>query len=282
LNLLEAIVLGVVQGLTEFLPISSTAHLTLAGKILGLVDPRHPEAWTQFIAVMQLGTIAAVLIYFRRDIVSMLESLLQDATTKGIGFRTYAPESRLALSIALGTVPVALIGFGFKHIIEGALTKTILVLAASLVTMGALLWIAERVSRRTKSLDQVTWFDALLIGCAQALALIPGASRSGTTMTAALFLGLTREAAARFSFLLSIPAVLASGIFEMVRIDKSVFELGMGNLVVATIVSGLAGYAAIDWLLRYLKTNSTMVFVWYRFALGLALILLLLWGVIQS
>jgi len=282
LNLLEAIVLGVVQGLTEFLPISSTAHLTLAGKLLGLVDPRHPEAWTQFIAVMQLGTIAAVLIYFRRDIVSMLESLLQDATTKGIGFRTYAPESRLALSIALGTVPVALIGFGFKHIIEGALTKTILVLAASLVTMGALLWIAERVSRRTKSLDQVTWFDALLIGCAQALALIPGASRSGTTMTAALFLGLTREAAARFSFLLSIPAVLASGIFEMVRIDKSVFELGMGNLVVATIVSGLAGYAAIDWLLRYLKTNSTMVFVWYRFALGLALILLLLWGVIQS
>ncbi len=282
MNLLEAIVLGVVQGLTEFLPISSTAHLTLAGKLLGLVDPRHPEAWTQFIAVMQLGTIAAVLIYFRRDIVSMLESLLQDATTKGIGFRTYAPESRLALSIALGTVPVALIGFGFKHIIEGALTKTILVLAASLVTMGALLWIAERVSRRTKSLDQVTWFDALLIGCAQALALIPGASRSGTTMTAALFLGLTREAAARFSFLLSIPAVLASGIFEMVRIDKSVFELGMGNLVVATIVSGLAGYAAIDWLLRYLKTNSTMVFVWYRFALGLALILLLLWGVIQS
>lgn len=284
MNLLVAIVLGVVQGLTEFLPISSTAHLTLAGKLLGLIDPRHPEAWTQFIAVMQLGTIAAVLIYFWRDIITMLKSLVKDATTKGIGngIRNYSPESLLALFIALGTIPVALIGFGLKHIIEGALTKTILVLAASLITMAALLWLAERVSRRTKSLDQVTWSDALLIGCAQALALIPGASRSGTTMTAALFLGLTREAAARFSFLLSIPAVLASGIFEMVRIDRSVFELGMGNLIVATIVSGLAGYAAIDWLLRYLKTNSTMVFVWYRFALGLALFFLLLWGVIQS
>ncbi len=282
MNLLEAVVLGVVQGLTEFLPISSTAHLTLAGKLLGLVDPRHPEAWTQFIAVMQLGTIAAVLIYFRRDIVTMLKSLLRDATTKGVwtGVRKYAPESLLALFIGLGTIPVALVGFGLKHIIEGSLTKTIPVLAASLVAMAALLWLAERVSRRTKSLDQVTWFDALLIGCAQALALIPGASRSGTTMTAALFLGLTREAAARFSFLLSIPAVLASGLFEMVRIDRSVFELGMGNLVVATIVSGLAGYAAIDWLLRYLKKNSTMVFVWYRFALGLALALLLFWGVI--
>jgi undecaprenyl-diphosphatase len=282
LNLLEAVVLGVVQGLTEFLPISSTAHLTLAGKLLGLVDPSHPEAWTQFIAVMQLGTIAAVLIYFRRDIVTMLKSLLRDGTSKGIwtGVRKFAPESLLALFIVLGTIPVALIGFGLKHIIEGSLTKTIPVLAASLVAMAALLWLAERVSRRTKSLEQITWFDALLIGCAQALALIPGASRSGTTMTAALFLGLTREAAARFSFLLSIPAVLASGLFEMVRIDKSVFELGMGNLVVATIVSGLAGYAAIGWLLRYLKKNSTMVFVWYRFALGLALALMLLWGVI--
>jgi undecaprenyl-diphosphatase len=227
---------------------------------------------------MQLGTIAAVLFYFRRDIITMLTSLVRDATTKGI--RNYAPESLLALFIALGTIPVALIGFGLKHVIEGALTKTTVVLAASLITMAAFLWLAERVSRRTKSLDQVTWSDALLIGCAQALALIPGASRSGTTMTAALFLGLTREAAARFSFLLSIPAVLASGVFEMVRIDKNVFELGMGNLVVATIVSGLAGYAAIDWLLRYLRKNSTMVFVWYRFALGLALILMLLWGLI--
>jgi undecaprenyl-diphosphatase len=278
-NLLEAVVLGVVQGLTEFLPISSTAHLTLAGKFLGLVDPNHPEAWTQFIAVMQLGTIAAVLLYFRRDIITMLTSLVKDATTTGT--RNYAPESLLALFIALGTIPVALIGFGLKHVIEGALTKTTVVLAASLITMAAFLWLAERVSRRTKSLDQVTWSDALLIGCAQALALIPGASRSGTTMTAALFVGLTREAAARFSFLLSIPAVLASGVFEMVRIDKSAFELGMGNLIVATIVSGLAGYAAIDWLLRYLRKNSTMVFVWYRFALGLALILMLLWGLIE-
>jgi len=278
---LEAVFLGVLQGLTEFLPISSTAHLTLAGKLFGFIDPRHPEAWTQFIAVMQLGTLAAVLIYFRRESVGMLKSLVRDLITKGIGVRNYAPESLLALFIALGTIPVALIGYGLKHFIEGALTKTTLVLVASLVTMAALLWLAEKVSRRSKSFEQITWVDALVIGCAQALALIPGASRSGTTLTAALFLGLNRNAAARFSFLLSIPAVLASGLFEMVRINKSVFELGMVNLAIATIVSGLAGYAAIAWLLRYLMKNTTMVFVWYRFALGLALTLMLFWGVIE-
>jgi undecaprenyl-diphosphatase len=282
LNLLEAILLGVLQGLTEFLPVSSTAHLTLAGKLLRLIDAQHPEGWTQFIAVMQLGTIAAVLVYFRRDIITMLVSLVRDVTAKGLGFRTYGPESLLALFIGLGTLPVAVIGFGFRHYIEGAFTKTTIVLSASLVVMAAFLWLAEKLSRRTKSIEQVTWLDSLLIGCAQALALIPGASRSGTTLTAALLLGLTRESAARFSFLLSIPAVLASGFFEMIRIDKSVFELGLGNLVVATVVSGIAGYAAIDWLLRYLRTNSTLVFVWYRFALGLALILMLLWNVIDA
>jgi undecaprenyl-diphosphatase len=273
---LYAILLGIIQGLTEFLPISSTAHLTLAGKVLGFVDMDNPAAWTEFIAVIQLGTVAAVLIYFREDIWRMIKALAADVRSKGLALRSYTRESSLALYIALGTIPVALIGFAFKRVIEGMLTKTTIVIIGSLVGLAALLWFAEKVSSRTRALEKVTWKDALLIGCAQALALIPGSSRSGTTITAALFLGLDRPSAARFSFLLSVPAVLASGIFEMLRIDRSVFTLGMGNLAIATVLSALSGYAAIAWLLRYLMKHSTMVFVWYRFGLGILLTLLLL------
>lgn len=273
---LYAVLLGIVQGLTEFLPISSTAHLTLAGKVLGFVDMGNPAAWTEFIAVMQLGTLAAVLVYFREDIWGMFKALVADVRSKGLALRSYSGKSLLALYIALGTIPVALIGFAFKRVIEGMLTKTTIIIIGSLVGLAALLWFAEKVSSRARSLEQVTWKDALLIGCAQALALIPGSSRSGTTITAALFLGLDRPSAARFSFLLSIPAVLASGIFEMLRIDQSVFTLGMGNLAIATVLSAVSGYAAIAWLLRYLMKHSTMIFVWYRFGLGSLLTILLL------
>jgi undecaprenyl-diphosphatase len=143
-----------------------------------------------------------------------------------------------------------------------------IVIVGSLVLLAVLLWIAEKVALRARGLNAVTWRDALIVGCAQALALIPGASRSGTTITAGLFLGLDRPAAARFSFLLSIPAVLASGLFELLRIRSTVFELGAGNLFIATVVSGFAGYAAIAWLLRFLMRNSLMSFVWYRIGLG--------------
>jgi undecaprenyl-diphosphatase len=280
LNPFTAVLLGIIQGVTEFLPISSTAHLTLAGKFFGLVSTDHPEAWTQFIAVMQLGTLAAVLLYFFRDIIGMTRAVVHDLSTHGggQGWKGYSKESRLAFAIAIGTLPVGAIGFALKHVIEGGLTKTTAVIAASLIVLALLLWLAERISRRTKDLGRVSFVDALIIGCAQALALIPGSSRSGTTMTAALFLGFNRESAARFSFLLSIPAVAASGLFEMLRIDEHVFHLGMGNLAVATIVSGIAGYAAIAWLLRYLVRHTMMVFVWYRIALGLLLIFLLLQG----
>ncbi len=276
-----AVLLGIVQGATEFLPISSTAHLTLSGKVLGLINPAHPEAWTAFIAVMQLGTLAAVVVYFWRDIVAMATALLRDLRAHGLRFASYSADSRLALAIIVGTVPVVLIGFAFKHVIEGVLTKTTAVMAASLIGLALLLWLAERVSRHTRTAAELTWFDALIIGAAQALALIPGSSRSGTTLTAGLFLGLRRDDAARFSFLLSIPAVFASGVFEMTRIDPSVFELGVGNLIIATIVSGVAGYAAIAWLLRYLRSHSTMIFVWYRLALGLLLYVLLSRGLID-
>ena len=272
MNPLYAVLLGIVQGLTEFLPISSTAHLTFAGKLFGFIDTDHPEAWTAFIAVIQLGTMAAVVIYFWRDLVSMAESILRDFRTYGFrnGFKDYSADSRMAWFIVIGTLPVATIGYAFKHIIEGTLTKTTFVLVCSLIGLALLLWLAEKVSRHTRTIDEITWRDALLIGCAQALALVPGSSRSGTTITAALFLGFTRTAAARFSFLLSIPAVLASGLFELVRSDASVFELGLPSLLIATVVSAISGYAAIAWLLRYLMKHTTMVFVWYRIVLGIA------------
>jgi undecaprenyl-diphosphatase len=284
LNPFTAVLLGIIQGITEFLPVSSTAHLTLAGKLFGLVSTDHPEAWTQFIAVMQLGTLAAVLIYFFRDILGMTRAVVRDLSTHGggLGWKGYSKDSRLAFAIAIGTLPVGFIGFALKHVIEGVLTKTTAVIAASLIVLALLLWLAEKLSRRTKDLSRVSFLDALIIGCAQALALIPGSSRSGTTMTAALFIGFNRESAARFSFLLSIPAVAASGLFEMLRIDEHVFHLGMGNLVVATIVSGIAGYAAIAWLLRYLVRHTMMVFVWYRIVLGLILIFLLFQGLMQQ
>jgi undecaprenyl-diphosphatase len=277
----HAILLGIIQGLTEFLPISSTAHLTFTGKLLGFIDAQHPEAWTEFIAVMQLGTITAVILYFRQDIIKMTVSVLSDLKEKGLNYRSYSIETWLAFFIVIGTLPVALIGYSLKNLIEGSLTKTTLVIIGSLIALAALLWLAEKLSARKKGLESLSWKDALIIGCAQALALIPGASRSGTTMTAALFLGFDRTTAARFSFLLSIPAVLASGLFELARIKSSVFSLGTGNLVIATLVSGVAGYATIAWLLRYLMKHSMMIFVWYRFALGLVLTVLLLIGIIS-
>jgi undecaprenyl-diphosphatase len=288
-NLLEAIFLGLLQGLTEFLPISSTAHLTIAGKILGLVSEQHPEAWTAFIAVMQLGTMAAVLLYFRRDILGMIVAIFGDIgqRLRGEWSASPTPDARLAWLIILGTLPVGIIGFFFRHQIEGALTKSLIVIVASLVGLAALLWLAEKIARHVREIHQVRWFDALLVGFAQACALIPGSSRSGTTITAGLFLGMKRESAARFSFLLSVPAVLASGLFELLGVIKmmrggtDVFELGLANLVVSTVVAAISGYAAIAWLLRYLMKHTTQVFIVYRLLLGLVLTALLMMNIIQ-
>jgi len=284
LSLLHAVLLGILQGLTEFLPVSSTAHLTLAGKLFGFVDPANPQAWTAFIAVMQLGTLAAVLVYFARDLAGMAVSLAGDLRTGGggAGWKGYGPASRMAVYVIAGTVPVVLAGLFLHDLIEGSLTKSTTVIAVSLIVLALLLWAAERVARHLRGIGEVGPADALAVGCAQALSLIPGSSRSGTTITAGLFMGLTREAAARFSFLLSVPAVLLSGAYQMTKIDPQVFSYGVGNLAVATVVAGLSGYAAIAWLLRYLMRNTTMVFVWYRIALGAALLALLRAGIITG
>jgi undecaprenyl-diphosphatase len=283
-SIFSAVLLGLIQGLTEFLPISSTAHLTLAGEALHLVDPLHPELWTEYIAVIQLGTLAAVIVYFWRDIVAMIVSPFHDASSGALmkGYGAWSRNTRMAFFVALGTAPVVIIGLAFRHVIEGGLTKSVLVIATSLVVLALLLWLAERIARHVRSIEQIGWVDSLVIGFAQACALVPGSSRSGTTITAGLFLGLERESAARFSFLLSIPAVFASGVYELSKIRPEVFTLGIENLVIATIVSGITGYLAIAWLLRYLMKNTTMVFVWYRIALGILLFGLIFWGAIQG
>lgn len=278
MTIFEAIILGVIQGLTEFLPISSTAHLTLAGRFMHLINAVHPELWTEFIAVIQLGTLAAVCVYFARDILGMMSAAGSDLVHGKIlqGTSAWKKETRLAFLIVIGTLPVALIGLGFRHVIEGSLTKSIPIIASSLIGLALLLWLAERIAQHRREIGSMTWRDGLLIGFAQSLALIPGSSRSGTTITAGLFLGMTREAAARFSFLLSIPAVLASGLLELRAVEGGVFALGMGNLITATVVAGITGYLAIAWLLKYLTHNSTMIFVWYRILLGLFLFALLI------
>lgn len=269
-----AILLGIIQGLSEFLPISSTAHLTLAGKLFGLIDPARPEDWTAFIAIMQLGTAAAVIIYFFRELMTMLLYLVTDLkkTMEPAG-RRWSDESRLAGNIVIGTIPVVVIGLAFKSVIEGTLTKEISTIASSLIVLAIILMWAEKVGKRTREQGMTTWKDAVIVGIAQAFALIPGSSRSGTTITAGLFLGLTRETAARFSFLLSIPAVVASGVFEMYRARHDLGHLGLVPLFVSTVVAGIVGYAAISFLLKYLKSHTTYVFIYYRIVLGV-----LLWG----
>lgn len=279
---LDAVILGILQGLTEFLPISSTAHLTLGGRVLGLITPDRSAAWTAYIAVIQLGTLAAVVLFFRTDVRVITGSLTRDLVSNGggRGWPGYRNESRLGIFMAVGTLPVVLAGLLLKDLIHSMFTKSLVVIAVSLVTLALLLWAAERAAAHRRRMDDLTWVDALVVGAAQALALIPGASRSGTTLTAGLFLGFERAVAARFSFLLSIPAVLLSGVYELLTVDSAVLSFGVGNILLGMSAAAVSGYAAIAWLLKFLGTHTTMVFVWYRIGLGLLLGALLLAGVL--
>lgn len=276
MNTLEAIILGIIQGLTEFLPISSTGHLTLAGRWMNLISESQPERWTAFIAVIQLGTLIAVLIYFFRDILNISNDFLKENVSQRRKFSEQSINSRMGWYIIIGTLPVVVIGLLFKDFIEGTFTKNLIVISISLIVLGIILAAAEKTGSFRKNINDMKWKDSLLVGIAQALSLIPGSSRSGTTITAGLFLGFTRETAARFSFLLSIPAVLASGLLQFYEslefLDKSMAI----NLIAATIASAVSGYFAIDFLLKFLKRNSTYVFVFYRIILGL-LVLGLIW-----
>jgi undecaprenyl-diphosphatase len=261
---LQAIVLGIVQGLTEFLPISSTGHLRIVPAFLGWEDPG-----AAFTAVTQLGTMAAVLLYFRVD-------LLRIATTWLASLRR--PElrgeldARMGWYILLGTIPIVVFGVLFRDQIESG-ARSLYLIATTLIVLGLVLLLAEKAGRRERELESLNGRDAAAIGFAQALALVPGVSRSGATLTAGLFLGFDRAAAARYSFLLSVPAVVASGLFELRKIGED-GGAGFVPTAIATLLAFVVGYASIAFLLRWLVSHSTGIFVAYRVALG-ALVLAL-------
>ncbi len=217
MSIIEAIILGIVQGITEFLPISSTGHLTLAGKFMGLISDKNPEHWTSFIAVIQLGTMVSIFVYFWKDLWNIFIEFLQNNFQKKIKYSDQSLNSKLGWMIIAGTIPIVVIGLLFKDTIEGALTKNLYVISGSLIVLAIILAFAEKTAKFKKDIKDVTMLDSILIGLAQAVALIPGSSRSGTTITGGLFLGLKRDVAARFSFLLSVPAILASGMLQLVE-----------------------------------------------------------------
>ena len=248
---------------------------------MNLISPDHPEQWTAFIALIQLGTLLAVLVYFRKDLISIIKDFFQDNLIKRVKYSEQTINSKLGWLIIIGTIPVVIIGLAFKDAIEGALTKNLYVIAASLIILALILALAEKIAKFNKDLKNITILDSIIIGFAQALSLIPGSSRSGTTITAGLFVGLNREAAARFSFLLSIPAVFAGGVLQLYEAIKFVDQTMAVYIIVATIVSGISGYLAIDFLLKYLKKNTTFLFIYYRIILGILILILLITHFIQ-
>ena len=281
MSIIDAIILGLIQGLTEFLPISSTGHLTVAGKLMGLISEEHPEQWTAFIAIIQLGTMISILVYFWKDLWNIFIDFIQNNFQKRIKYSEQTFNSKLGWMIIAGTIPIVFIGLLFKDSIESALTKNLYVISISLIALAIILAIAEKTARFKKETKDITLFDSIMIGIAQAVALIPGSSRSGTTITGGLFLGLKRDVAARFSFLLSIPAVLASGLLQLKESLAFLnFDIAI-NLAIATLISGISGYLAIDFLLKFLKKNTTFSFIFYRIALGILILILLHSNVIK-
>lgn len=281
MNIFEAIILGIIQGLTEFLPISSTGHLTVAGKLMNLISSDKPQQWTSFIAVIQLGTLIAVVVYFRNDIMNIIKDFFKDNFVERKSFNAQSLNSKMGWYLAIATIPVAVIGLLLKDVIEGEITKNLYVISASLIMLAIILAIAEKTGRFKREMNDIKWYDAFVIGLAQSLALIPGSSRSGTTITAGLFLGLKRETAARFSFLMSIPAVLASGLLEFYESLKYIDFNSSLNLITATIVSGIVGYLSIEFLLRYLKRKSTLIFIVYRIVIGILILFFISNGLIK-
>jgi undecaprenyl-diphosphatase len=273
LSIVQAIVLGIVQGLTEFLPISSSGHLRIVPAFLGWEDPG-----AAFTAVIQLGTMAAVLLYFRADlwrIASSWLASLRDPSRRG------TLDARLGWYLIFGTVPIVIFGVAFSDQIENG-ARDLYLIGTTLVVFGLVLLVVDRLSRRDRDLETITRRDAIAVGFAQALALVPGVSRSGATMSAGLLLGFDRVSAARFSFLLSVPAVVLSGLYELKDVVNGTAEgaVGVGPTAVATVMAFITGYASIAFLLRFLTTHNFDVFVVYRIVLGAAVLALAASGAI--
>lgn len=292
MDILQAIILGIVQGLTEFIPVSSTAHLVFASRWTNIYDG-NPERITATMAVIQLGTLAAVFVYFASDIVGILANWFRDnfafirgrrlnfAGTHGTRPSWLSNEAWLGWLIIIGSIPIGVIGLLFKDYIESAATKDLWLISTMLIVVAVLLGIAELVGQKRKDLKDFTLIDSIVVGFSQVLALLPGASRSGSTIMGGLFAGQKREAAARFSFLLMIPAITASGLLELKEAWHLLSKDDLTALLVGTIVAGIVGYLSIWFLLAFLRKNSTLIFIIYRILLG-SIILILLWQNVLS
>lgn len=275
MSILEAIVLGLVQGLTEFIPISSTAHLEIVPVLLGWGDPGAAAS-----AVIQFGTLLAAIIYFFRDIVRLIAGFFRGLVTR----RPLADtDSREAWLVVIGTIPIVILGLLLKKHIESTL-RGLWIVSTMVIVVAILMLLAERIAKRAqlKSFEDLTVADAIAVGVGQCLALIPGSSRSGSTIMTALFRRIDRPTAARYSFLLSIPAVGGAGVLELLHERAHLAELGWTSILVAIVVAFVSGYASIWFLMRYLKQHTTHVFIWYRIALGVVMFALLFGGYLKG
>ena len=280
INLFQAIVIGIVQGLTEFLPISSTAHVKIVPVVLGWGDPG-----VAFTAVIQLGSLAAIVWYFWEDLSSVTRNTIGAAVAK----RYQSSDFRLGLGIILGSIPIIVCGLVIKVFFETQYETSVIrstqAIAITSIVMAILLGIAETVGSRKRNFEKLDLWDGIGVGLGQALALVPGVSRSGSTLTAGLFLGLERDTAARFSFLLGTPAILLSGLVELKGLLEEMSSSGDASLVplvgglIATVISS---YLAIAWLIKFLRRHSTWVFVWYRLAFGVVILIGLATKTIQN
>ena len=266
-------ILGIIQGLTEFLPISSSAHVQIAQQLLGLGSMPKP-ALTAFIATIQLGTEAAVVIYFWKDILRIAKAFIGSIFKRQSSDLETKRDAKLGWLIIIGSMPVVVIGLVFKDAIENQL-RSLWIIACTLIIFGVVLGVADRIGKRQRSIDQLTTKHGILFGLGQALAVIPGVSRSGGTISVGLLLGYSRQAAARYSFLLAIPAVIASGLFEFATTYKDLDASSLTATVIATAVSFAVGFSVIIGLLRYLSRGSFMPFVIWRVAVGVWLLVML-------
>jgi undecaprenyl-diphosphatase len=276
-NWFEAALLGLVQGLTEFLPISSSAHLRILGQFL----PNAEDPGAAFTAITQLGTETAVLVYFWRDIVRIVKAWAGSLRGK---VSRQDPDARMGWLVILGSLPIIILGLLFQDQIESVL-RSMWIVATMLIVFGLLLAVADAVGKQERDLSCLTYKHGILYGFAQAMALIPGVSRSGGTITAGLLMGYTREAAARYSFLLAIPAVFGSGFYQLYKVvskEGITGPYGLPETALATAIAFVVGYVIIGWFLKFVSTRSYRLFVWYRIFLGLALYLLLGFGVISA
>ncbi len=276
MGILEAILLGIIEGFTEFLPISSTAHLTIAENALGysINDP----AFVAFTAIIQIGAVIATLIYFRDDIARLAKAWLAGL----LSVDKRGTDYKFGWAVIVGSIPIALVGVAFKDQIETGV-RSLWLVAVALIVWSGVMWLADKSAKLNRHEKDTNWKDTLIIGIAQCLALVPGVSRSGATISAGLFRGLDRVAATRLSFFLAIPALLAAGILEAITKSSEISNgIGWGPTLVATISSFVVAYATVAWLLRYVSKHGFGVFIFYRVGLGLFLIVLLSIGAISA